>query len=281
MTQGKLTCFALAAALGLASVSAYFSIIGLTALFAAAVVPVAIMGAALECAKLIAAAWLHRNWRTAPRALCVALAGMVALLMAITSMGVFGFLARAHIEQQTTASIVIDGRAVSIGEQIAQRVQVIADIERRLAQIDSTVEQAANRGRSNTAVSLADRQRRERAVLVSDRNEQGAGLVSMRIEKATVDAQRKRQEAEIGPVRYLAQLIQGESADLEHAVRLMILALVVVFDPLAVLLLLAANSAPRRGRPIGRKSAGRVRTKTGRPVGRPRKNAEPLRVVAS
>jgi len=130
--------------------------------------------------------------------------------------------------------------------RLAIQGQTVADLDRRIAQIDAAVEESTRLGRPVGAMTIADRKRRNRADIVAARQREAEGLAGLQIEKARIDAQRRRAEAEVGPVRYLAELIGTPATDLERPVRLLTLALVAVLDPLAVALLLAAGTHTRR-----------------------------------
>jgi len=126
-----LTYLMLVVALCLSVVAAFYSIVGLTAIFAAAVIPVVIMGSILEVAKLTITVWLHEFWAQAKWAMKTYLVSAVAILMVITSMGIFGFLSRAHIEQVGVAQ-----------ENAAQLQRITTEIERQNAAIQSAQERA-------------------------------------------------------------------------------------------------------------------------------------------
>ena len=119
----------------------------------------------------------------------------------------------------------------------------------RIAQIDSAIEESTRLGRPLGAMTIADQKRRERAEITAERQREAQLLGSLQIEKAKIDAQRRRAEAEVGPVRYLAELVGMPATDLERAVRLVTLALVAVLHPMAVALLLAAGVHTRRRDP--------------------------------
>jgi hypothetical protein len=229
------------AALSLASVSGYFSILGLATIFAAAFWPVVVMGATLEVGRLVTAAWLSRHWRSTPGSLKWTLTAMVVVLMGITSMGVFGFLTKAHLDHQVHVTVLLDDQGAAIDGQIAVQAQVVSDFDRRISQIDAAIEEATNRGRSISAMALASQERKARKELVAGRQKEAHALADLRVRKAAIDGERKRMEADVGPVRYLTQLVGGADADLEKTVRFLILVIAAVFDPLAVLLLIAAT----------------------------------------
>jgi hypothetical protein len=166
---------------------------------------------------------------------------MVLVLMGITSMGVFGFLSKAHIDRQVEVDVHLADDAAVIDGQIGIQAAVVADFDRRLSQIDLAIEEAAKRGRSISAMSLASQERKGRTELAAGRQKEAQGLADLRIRKAAIEGKRKHLAAEVGPVRYLAQLLGGPEADLEGAVRLLTLTISALFDPLAVLLLIAAT----------------------------------------
>jgi len=236
-------------ALALAGVSAAFSIDGLTAIFAGAFWPVVIMGAVLEAGKLVAAAWLTEHWNLAPSLLRLVLVAMIAVLMGLNAIGVFGFLTRAHLDHMAAIDLALADRTADIEARLAIQGQRVADLDRRIAQIDSAIEESTRLGRPLGAMTIADQKRRERAEITAERQREAQLLGSLQIEKAKIDAQRRRAEAEVGPVRYLAELVGMPATDLERAVRLVTLALVAVLHPMAVALLLAAGVHTRRRDP--------------------------------
>src|SRR5215471_6322332 len=237
----------LSAALALTGVSAAFSIDGLTAIFAGAFWPVIAMGMVLEVGKLVATAWLRENWRTAPWALRTGLAAMIAVLLALNAVGVFGFLTRAHLERQLAIEVVAADRAAEIEARLLVQGELLTDLDRRIRQIDGAIEESTRRGQPAVAMALENSLHRARAQLSDSRQQEAQVVAGLQVEKAKVAAQSRRASADIGPVRYLAELVAGPSVDLERAVRVLTLAIVAVFDPLAIMLLVAAtgiNTAP-------------------------------------
>jgi len=228
-------------ALALACVSAAFSIDGLTAVFAGAFWPVITMGAALEAGKLVAAAWLTEYWNSAPPILRLILIAMIGVLMGLNAIGVFGFLTRAHLEHMMTVDLALVDRTPDIDARLAIQGQTVADLDRRIAQIDAAIEQSTRLGRPIGAMTIADQKRRDRADIVAERQREAQVLARLQIEKAKIDAEHLRAEADIGPLRHLAELIGASATDLERPVRLLTLALVAVLDPMAVILRLAAG----------------------------------------
>jgi hypothetical protein len=237
---------AVTVALALACVSAAFSIDGLTAIFAGPFWPVITMGAALEAGKLVAVAWLAEHWHSAPFLLCLVLVTMITLLMSLNAVGVFGFLTRAHLDHMAAVDLALADRAADTETRLSIQGQTVADLDRRIAQIDAAIEESTRLGRPLGAMTIADQRRRARADIVAARQREAQALAGLKIEKARIDAQRRPAEADVGPVRYLAELIDTPATDLERPVRLLTLALVAVLDPLAVALLLAAGTHGRR-----------------------------------
>jgi len=230
----------LAVALLISVVAAFYSVTGLAAIFTGATIAVIIMGAVLEAGKVAAAAWLHKYWHLANKALKVYLCTAVVLLMAITSMGTFGFLSKAHLQNTSGTTVAI--------QQVKQYDETIKRIESELSRLDAqttSLDVLVTGADPERASAVRNRQRNERAQI----SERRAGLYS---ERDTAAAARDKlrtnvagAEAEIGPIKYVAELIYGTQADAasyDKAVRWMIILLVVVFDPLAISLLIAAQS---------------------------------------
>jgi hypothetical protein len=188
----------LSAALALTGVSAAFSIDGLTAIFAGAFWPVIAMGMALEVGKLVATAWLRENWCTAPWALRTGPAGMIAVLMALNAVGVFGFLTRAHLERQL---------AIEVVAALLVQGELLADLDRRIRQIDAAIEESTRRGQPAVAMALGNSLHRARAQLSDSRQQEAQVVAELQVEKAKVAAQSRRASADIGPVRYLAEVV--------------------------------------------------------------------------
>jgi hypothetical protein len=158
--------------------------------------------------------------------------------MGLNVIGAFGFLARAHIGHQVEGDVAVASRAADIEGRISIQAGIVADLDRRIHQIDAAIETATQRGRTNAATQLAADQRRNRAELATQRDQVNKALADIKIEKAKVDGGRKVAEADLGPVRYLATLLGAGDQDV---LRWFILAIAVLLDPAAVLLLLAAT----------------------------------------
>jgi hypothetical protein len=237
--DGVICGAAFAVGLALASVSGFFGITGMTAIFAAAAVPVMVMVGVLEAAKLVTAAWLARQWRLSPLLLRLPLTVMVLLLMALTAVGTFGFLSRAHLDHQVTAREAVDRDAAPTAQRIALAETAVRDLDGRIVQLDDMVRAATARGYTKTAMALVGDQAKSRSDLVRQRQAAATQLSDMRVEQASVEARRVRIASEAGPALYLAKLFGSD--DTEGTVRLITALLVLVLDPLAVLLTVAAS----------------------------------------
>jgi hypothetical protein len=244
-------------ALCLSAIAAFYSIIGLTAIFAAAVVPVIVMGTALEVAKLTVTVWLHEYWDRCKLSMKLYLVPAVAILMVITSMGIFGFLSKAHLDQ-TVPTGDVQAQVALIDEKINNERETIANARTLLAQLDKAVTDIGNtpdREVNGRTVSSAERalqvrraQARDRDNLTRSIEASQARIVKLQEEKAPFAKELRKVEAEVGPIKYIASLIYGDNPDdnlLEKAVRWVIIILVVVFDPLAIFMLLAATESYR------------------------------------
>lgn len=200
------------------------------------------MGSVLEIGKLVTASWLYRNWQTCPILIKSYLTVAVALLMFITSMGIFGFLSKAHIEQSIVLSTGVVDQVAILDNKIASEQDKIADIEKQVAQIDTAIDTITSKGQGKSALQAAERQRKARDELIAKKDKFVEAISVLKTERVKLSSEVKKLEAEVGPIKYIAELIYNDAeTNLESAVRIVILLLVLVFDPLAVVLLIAAN----------------------------------------
>ena len=236
-------------ALCLSAVAAFYSIVGLAAIFAAAVLPIVLMGSILEVAKLTVTVWLHEYWKQCKLTMKIYLVPAVFVLMLITSMGIFGFLSKAHSDQSLVSGDV-QAKIAVYDEKIKIERDNIDAAKRAMAQMDAQVDQML--GRTDTdrgaerAVAIRKNQAKERATLVADIARAQKEITKLNNEAAPIRAEVRKVEAEVGPIKYIAALIYGDNPDqnlLERAVRWVIILLVAVFDPLAVMMLLAATES--------------------------------------
>ena len=258
----SLPALTLFVALSLSAIAAWYSILGLTAIFAAAVIPIIIMGGALEVAKVVATVWLHRYWDRAGWNLKLYLVPAVMSLALLTSMGIFGFLSKAHIDQ----GVPVGDQAAQVAlldEKIANERQNIEAARSLLKQMDDAVigitaskdkeikqrdGSVFSQSGAERAVAVRRAQARERADLTRQIEEAQARIVKIQEERAPIASQLRKVEAEVGPIKYVAAMIYGDNPDantLERAVRWMIILIVFVFDPLALTLVIAAQHSFR------------------------------------
>jgi hypothetical protein len=243
--------FTLLVALAISGIAAYYSIVGLTAIFSAAVIPIIIMGAALEVGKVTAAVWLKLNWNRANITYKLYLVPAVAVLMLLTSMGIFGFLSKAHSDQSLSTSNA-DANIVIIDEKIRVERDAIELNRKALKQLDEQVDQVMVRSKdergAERAAQIRRNQQRERAKILQDIEASQKRITQLNEERAPLAAQFRKIESEVGPIKYIAALVYEENPDgtvLEKAVRLVIIIIVAVFDPLALVLILAAQQSLR------------------------------------
>ena len=239
-----LAVLTLLTALAISAVAAYYSIIGLIAIFSSAVIPIAVMGVVLETGKLVTAAWVYHHWKRTPTLLKTYLISAVVVLMFITSMGIFGFLSKAHIEQ-TTINSDNTLQIELIDSKIQRERTTIQRAENTLLQLDNALEKYVELGAVTKGLNARKDQQGERNELNATINESTEVITTLTQKKSELDSVRIAIEAEVGPIKYIAELLYGESTTgvLEDAVRGVILIIVFVFDPLAVLLLVAANQS--------------------------------------
>jgi hypothetical protein len=232
----------------ISTVAAYYSIIGLTTIFAGAFWPVVIMGSVLEVGKLVSASWLYNNWKFAPKFIRYYLSFAVFILMLITSMGIFGFLSKAHIEQNLVLNTGVVDQIQILDNKIKFVEDSISDLDKQIAQIDSAVSKLNDRNQAQTSLKAAEQQRKTRTTLINSKQEEIKKLSDIKSEKIKLESEYKKVEAEIGPIKYVAELIYNSSDRnmVDKAIRIVIILIIFVFDPLAILLLLAFNISVNR-----------------------------------
>ena len=244
--------------LTLSAVAIYYSVIGLTAVFAAAFWPVVIMGTTLEISKLVAASWLKAYWTKIPLGMKVYMSTAVIVLMVITSMGIFGFLSKAHLDQNIVSGDVqskialVDEKIKIERENIGNAQQVIKQMDAAVTGVIATGDQTVTLRDGSTRInSAAERslqirrsQAKDRAALTKQIEESQTRIITLQEEVAPIRAEMRQVEAKVGPIKYIAALIYGDNPDaniLEKAVTWVIMIIVFVFDPLAILMLLGAQ----------------------------------------
>ena len=268
-----LAIITLLTALGISAVAAYYSIVGLMAIFSASAMSIAIMGVVLEIGKLITASWLYQNWKRVPFLLKSYLTLAVVVLMFITSMGIFGYLSKAHIDQgKGVAEIYL--KVERVDNRIGTERNTIARYEKQLTNLDTALNRYLDLGAVSKGLAKREEQEPERRELVRLINESQKRIDDFLTERSEYQLQINSFEVEIGPIKYISALIYGDEAldYIDTAVRAVILPLVFVFDPLAVLLLISANISfqdyneqkkkllNRRKKELEEKNKGKVKT---------------------
>jgi hypothetical protein len=283
----------LISALSISAVAAFYSIVGLATIFPGAYWPVVLMGSVLEAGKLVCASWLYRNWHVTNRALRIYLFSAVIILSLITSMGIFGFLSKAHLEtnfqsSNNTQSIAIINSQIKAEQDVIDRQQEIikrnsgagggtgeriAQLRDKIKQLDKEVEAYTSQGSTSTifndkvakGIDLKNQQKAERdridaeikqlTTANSGNNSAAEAQIARSQQKiqqligqrAPLQSAQIKIDAEIGPIKYIGALAVdvglAKEVDVEAAVRWVIIIIIFVFDPLAVLMLVAANQS--------------------------------------
>ena len=233
----------------LSCVSAYYSVLGLMAIFSSAVVPIIIMGATLELGKVATVLWLHRYWKHTSLRLKLYLVPAVIVLMLLTSVGSFGFLSKAHIDQ-TVPSAGVTSQLSILDDQIKIQQDNIANYKKELAQLNQNVTEMMNRTTDATGVLRSEhiqkQQNAAQKTIFANIALAQKTMLSLQEQRIPIAQLAKKADADVGPIKYIAALIYGNNATdsmLESAVRIVIILIVLVFDPLAIVLLLSATSS--------------------------------------
>ena len=247
MKNHKLSLLTFVTSLAIAAVAAWYSIIGLTAIFAAAVIPIIIMGIVLEVGKLVAAAWVYNHWRETSILLRTYLVSAIVVLMLITSMGIYGFLSKSHIDAGINTG-EISVKIERIDNRIRSEQRQIDRAEKNILEMDTTLEKTEYGFFDDSRLEERKRQSAEREQLNSIITKSENSIDDLLDKKSEYELEVKNFEVEVGPIKYIAALIYGDEAKnyLDNTVRYVILLLIFVFDPLAVLLLISANMSYRK-----------------------------------
>lgn len=244
-----LTYLTLISGISLSIIAAGYSIIGLAALFAGATSAIIAMGGALEVAKLVMASWLYNNWHSPllPKSIKYYLTSAVVILIFITSVGIFGFLSKAHLDQvvpESNNKLQVE----ILDEQIEQRQKTIERSQKQLTRMDDLIETQSEEtswfgSSSQKAIAERNNQREERLILEKTIEESLNKINELTDKKAGIKTEQLKLEADLGPIKYVAEFIYGDEAEnhFDKAVRIIIIILIFVFDPVAVLMLISAN----------------------------------------
>ena len=247
MQNHKLSLLTFVTSLAIAAVAAWYSIIGLTAIFAAAVIPIIIMGIVLEVGKLVAAAWVYNHWRETSILLRTYLVSAIVVLMLITSMGIYGFLSKSHIDAGINTG-EISVKIERVDNRIKSEQRQIDRAEKNILEMDTTLDKTSYGFFDDSRLDERKRQSVEREQLNNIITKSENSIDDLLDKKSEYELEVKNFEVEVGPIKYIAALIYGDEAKnyLDNTVRYVILLLIFVFDPLAVLLLISANMSYRK-----------------------------------
>lgn len=236
-------------ALSLSAIAEYYAIMGLMALFSGSPISIAVMGGVLGLAKVVLTSWLYRNWKQTSVLLKSYFVSAISILMLLTSMGIFGFLSKAHLEQGVVSGDVA-AKVALIDEKINIQKENINAARKTLSQLDQQVDAALSRttdaAGADKSTSIRRSQAKERTRLIEEISASQKAIAVLNEEKAPIAIELRKVEAEVGPIKYVAALIYGEDTSqeaLEKAVRYVIILIVLVFDPLAILMFVAFNQS--------------------------------------
>jgi hypothetical protein len=238
-------------AIALSIVAAYYSVIGLAQIFPGSYWPIIIMGSVLELSKLVTVSWLYNNWNVTTRWMRYYFLIAVILLMAITSMGIFGYLSKAHIEHSSSIAPLIEKEFI-YDEKIKTLKESIETNRKNLLQLDAAVDQVMVRSSDEKGAERSNQirktQQKERTRIADEIARAQTEIQKITEERSPISLEIKKAESELGPIKYVAEVVyETQDRDLiDKAVRLVIFVIIVVFDPLAVLLLIAANQTYRK-----------------------------------
>lgn len=249
------TYMTLVAAIALSACAAYFSVLGLMEIFSASAQAVMVMAIVLELTKVITAYWAHLNWNMIPWTIKSYLTVAVIILMGITSLGIYGFLAKAHIAQNAEISTTYGSQDDKLDAQIRNLRAQQAAVDRRIKVIEDVISTAAEKGYVTKSLQLNKQYAKEQEELFAQKNEIESKVLDLEQKKVDVASKRELSETKVGPIKYVVNLVYGNAnaEELNSAVRWLIVILVAVFDPLAIFLLIGTGYILRRiERPIDR-----------------------------
>jgi len=239
-----ISIFVMLMAFVVAGVAGYFSIVGLSLIFSGAYWSTVVMGSSLEISKIVVVSWLFRHWDVCGKILRTYLLGAIIILMLITSIGIYGYLARSHIEQQTQLATGVASNIKLIQTQVEQTQKSMDDINNRIALIDDSIRNLITNNRATSSLRAQEQYQKTRQELINQRTQTTKELNQLLLDKTKAENEVSKQQVEVGPIRYVAEFIFGVSDNntLERAVRWMIIIIIIVFDPLSIAMILAANT---------------------------------------
>lgn len=246
-------------AISLSVIAEYYAIMGLMAIFSGSPIAIAVMGGILGLSKIVVTSWLYRNWKQTSLLLKSYFTSAIVILMLLTSMGIFGYLSKSHLDQGVVSNDVAAAVAL-IDEKINVQKENINAARKTISQLDSQVDAALSRttdaAGADRSSSIRRSQARERTRLLEEISVSQKEIAKLNEQKAPIAIELRKAEAEVGPIKYIAAFIYEENTNqnsLEKAVRWLIVIIVLVFDPLAVLMFIAINQTLVRQQPAREK----------------------------
>ena len=244
--------FCFTVGLTLAGVAAFYSVTGLAYIFASVFWPIVVMGTTLEAAKLVAASWVFRTWRQAPKLLIAYLTTGVLLLMLITDIGIFGYLSRAYLEQQAPLTLLASSNTAAERDADLARAQYERDDAALAAFVEgdtanAVIEELTAYARltgANGAVEVLRSQNAIQRELQANLQVSSAALAAAERALAEVEQETQIQRVDVGPLLFVAKAYYGNEdlSTMDTVATAFIILILIVFDPMAIALLLAAQT---------------------------------------
>ena len=237
-------------ALLISGVAGYFSVYGIGLIFSGSFIAATIMGSTLEIGKIVAVSWLYRNFKQCSLALKIYLLGAIVILSLTTSLGIFGFLSRAHLEQNILIANGAKSQIELTQTQIAQQKETIASLDKQIGLINNALQKMIDSNRATSSIRIGEDQQRNRTKLNAERNKTQAFINELELQKVKLENENRKSELDVGPIIYVAETIFGKSdqGTVDKTVRFLIIIIMFVFDPLAIALIIAANQGLMRNK---------------------------------
>ena len=225
--------------------SGYISSIGLTSIYSlqSSFYIILSIAAAFEVAKVWLSLWLHSHWEIANLLIRIYFISIIVVLIFLNAISSFGFLSKSNIDETLHITSGSVEQVQILDTKIATENQFVDDFNKQINQIDDAINKLTTTGKAITSLNAANQQKAKRADLVKQRDERVKNIQSYNEQRIKANTDVKKLESEVGPLKYIAQMVYGniDNAQLEKAVRLLTSLIVLIFDPLAVMLLIASN----------------------------------------
>lgn len=235
--------------ISLSVLAAFLSVLGMLAIFPGSPLIIGSVIASIEFSKYVTASWLHSSWAWLSLRYKIAASTILIVLMLLTSMSIFGYFSKQHLENNTDTG-EISAQIEIINSKIELETQTILASKKSIEQLNTVVDQVVARSDKESSIIRANKlrnsQKAERKELLESINTANTAIQKLNTEKFPLESENRKLEVEVGPLKYIASLIYDDvNADvLEKSVRWVIILIVLVFDPLAILMLLAFGMKP-------------------------------------